>query len=303
MALSTTKAGINRTASNIVLPQTVASEVLSNVQEGSAVMQLARRQTIPGTGVKINVITGDPEPDWVAESTEKPVSQPTFSNLTMTPYKLAVIVPFSDEFRRDMDALYEAVVERVPGALASKFDKAVLFGAAPGANFSTLANVDAVDIQSNTYKSLVTAKTGISTAGGYASGWVFAPQAEAILLNATDTAGRPIFIDSAADDGRVGRVLATPAYYRQAAYKAGSSAANTLGFVGDWSQAIYGVVNDVKVDYTDQATINDGTNLIHLFQRNMFALRCEMEVGFVTRSGSYFKRLTDTYTAPTGGQG
>ena len=63
MALSTTKAGINRTASNIVLPQTVASEVLSNVQEGSAVMQLARRQTIPGTGVKINVITGDPEPD------------------------------------------------------------------------------------------------------------------------------------------------------------------------------------------------------------------------------------------------
>src|SRR5690606_41795837 len=64
-----------------------------------------------------------PTADWVDETDEKPVSRPTFGSKSITPYKLAVIVPFSDEFRRDANALYNECVRRLPGVLAKKFDR------------------------------------------------------------------------------------------------------------------------------------------------------------------------------------
>lgn len=295
MPLSTTDIDINRATSGVALPSEVSNLVLQNVQENSAIMQLAQRMVIPGSGVTMNVITGDPEPAWVDETNEKTVDTPTFANKKMVPYKLAVIVPFSDQFRRDVPALYDAIVARVPLALAKKFDATAFHGTAPGSNFDVLSGCDAVDIEADTYNALVTAKTGIAIAGGNANGWVFAPQAESILLGAVDGSDRPLFINNLNTEGNVAEILGTPAYYEQAAYKAGSSAANTIGFVGDWSKAVYGIVQDITVEYSNQATINDGTNQINLWQRNMFALRCEMEVGFVVQDTDYFKRLTDTY--------
>ena len=98
-------------------------------------MQLARQIALPGNGTQIPVITGDPEADWVTETGSKPVSNPGLSKKIMQAHKLAVIVPFSDEFRRDAAALYNALIQRLPGALAKEFDKTVFFG-------SSLANFD-----------------------------------------------------------------------------------------------------------------------------------------------------------------
>ena len=67
MPLSTTKINVSRATTGIALPQDVLQQVLHGISEGSAVMQLANRLTIPGTGVKMNVITGDPTPAWVEE--------------------------------------------------------------------------------------------------------------------------------------------------------------------------------------------------------------------------------------------
>lgn len=297
MPLSTTNLDVRRGTSGVVLPETVLSTVLQNVQENSFIMQASQNLTIPGTGVKMNVITGDPEPAWVDETNEKAVSTPTFSNKVMTPYKMAVIVPFSNEFRRDANTLYSAVVERVPLALAKKYDQTVFFGEAPGANFDTLASVDAVDIQADTYDTLVSAVTDITVNYGTPNAFVFAPQASNILLGTKDAQERPLFIQNVNTTGSVGQILGIPAYYRHAAYKAGSSAANTMGFLGDWSNAYVGMVQNVTVEFSDQATINDGTNTINLWQRNMFALRCEMEVGFIVKDANHYVRLTDTYSA------
>lgn len=291
MAYSTTTQNINRKTSGLELPASVVNQVLANTQEGSAVMQLANRMVIPGSGVKMSVITGDPAPVWTEESKEKQVSTPTFETLTMTPYTLAVIVPFTNQFRRDMDALYDAIVERLPLALAEKFDATVLHGAAPGAGFMTLANADAVDIETDTYAGLVSAKTGVSIAGGMANGWVLAPQAEPLILGAKGASGHPIFVESAIEDGRAGRILGAPTLYRAAAYKAGTP--NCVGIIGDWGKATYGIVEDVKLSITEEATINNGTEQVNLWQRNMFAVRAELEVGFVCQSDDYFKRLTD----------
>lgn len=293
MPLSTTKIDVNRSTTGVALPQDVLQQVLQGVSEGSAVMQLANRMVIPGTGVKMNVITGDPTPAWVEESTEKTVSTPKFSNKTMVPYKLAVIVLFSDQFRRDIPSLYDAVVSRIPNALAKAFDTTVLFGTAPGTNFDTLASADAVAVDKGTYDATVGIMTSIATEGGSLDGFILSPQANGVYMTARNESGELEFPGYAPGQN----LFDVTTFTRSYAYKAGSSAANTIGFAGDWSKAYVGVVQDVAIEYSNQATLNDGTNTINLWQRNMFALRAEMEVGFIVEDTGYFKRLTDTYNA------
>ena len=136
--------GISTNRTNITLPADVSQEILQKTQGASAVMQLARQIALPGRGVQIPVITSDPTAAWVDETDAKPVSNPGLSTKLMQAYKLAVIVPFSDEFRRDAAALYDALVARLPLALAQKFDATVIGAAnAPGANFDSFANCTA----------------------------------------------------------------------------------------------------------------------------------------------------------------
>ena len=67
--------------------------------------------------------------------------------------------------------------------------------------------------------------------------------------------------------------------------------------MGDWSQAKYGIVDGNNLAITDQATINDGTNQINLWQRNMFAVRAEFEVGFICADTDAFVKLTNAAVA------
>ena len=97
--------GLSTNRSNITLPTEISTEIIQKTQEASTVMTLARQIAMPGRGITIPVITGDPEASWVDETDVKPVSNPSMSTKIMHAYKLAVIVPFSDEFSRDYAAL------------------------------------------------------------------------------------------------------------------------------------------------------------------------------------------------------
>ena len=39
--------------------------------------------------------------------------------------------------------------------------------------------------------------------------------------------------------------------------------------------------------------MNDGGTQVNLWQRNMFAVRAEIEVGFIARNVNHFVRITD----------
>ena len=69
--------GVPTNRTNYVLPKAVSSEIIAKTQEQSAVMRLARQVTLPGQGMEIPVITGDPEAEWVTETGVKPVSNPS----------------------------------------------------------------------------------------------------------------------------------------------------------------------------------------------------------------------------------
>lgn len=285
---------INRTTS-ISLPGEVSSEILQKTQESSAIMMLARQIKLPGLGVTIPVITGDPEAAWVNETDKKPVKRGTMTTKQMTPYTLAVIVPFSNQFRRDIPNLYEELKKRLPLALAKKFD-ATVFGAvdAPGSNFDTLKNITAQEIGTNAYKGLVDADADIADHDGILNGFVLSPKGKSVLLSAVDNNKRPLFINNVAE-GAVPMILGARTYQSKAAYIEDATAAkkHVVGFAGDWTQAMYGTVEGVQISISDQATLTDGSNTINLFQQNMFAIRAEIEVGFRCDT-SVFNKLTKT---------
>ena len=244
---------INRTTS-IALPGEVSSEILQKTQESSAVMSLAQPIKLPGLGVTIPVITGDPEAAWVA-------------------------VP----------ALYKQLVSRLPLALAQKFDATVFGGVtAPGSNFDTLKSCTAQEIGTDAYAGLVAADADIADHNGILNGWVLSPKGKALLLNAVDANKRPLFINSVAE-GAVPMILGSRTLQSKGAYLSGTP--NVVGFAGDWTQAMYGTVEGVQIAIADQATLQDGETTINLFQQNMFAVRAEIEVGFRCDT-TVFNKLT-----------
>ena len=267
----------NRT--NIDLPTEVSQEIIQKVQEGSAVMQLARQIPLPGRGVTIPVITGDPEAAWVGETEKKPVSNPSLGTKVMRGYKLAVIEPFSNQFRRDDAALYDALISRLPLVLAQKFDNTVFGGTEkPGSDFDSFAEITAQSLASDVYDGLVAADTDVALHGGILNGYVISPQAKGILLGAKDKNDRPLFINSVAE-GAVPMILGARTLQSKGAFVSGSP--SVVGFAGDWTQAMYGVVEGVDIQFSSDATLDiGGGQTINLFQQNMFAVRAEIEIGF-----------------------
>lgn len=276
-------AGIPTNRSNITLPAEVSQEILAKTQEQSAVMTLARQIPLPGRGAAIPVIVGDPEAAWVDETDRKPVSNPTLATKILRGYKLAVIVPFSDEFRRDAASLYDAIVARLPLALASKFD-ATVFGpasGAPGSDFDALGAATAQSLSTDAYAGLVAAQAAIATAGGIMNGIALSPQGQSVLLAAVDGDRRPLFIPSVAD-GSVGPILGAQTVMSRGAYVAGAGDQDpaTVAVAGDWTQAVWGTVEGVQIRFADQTGLTIGGQQVNLWEHNMFAVRAEIEVGF-----------------------
>ena len=290
--------GISTNRTDITLPSEISQEIMQKTQDASAIMRLARSVTLPGRGLTIPVITSEPNASWVAETDEKPVSNPGLSTKLMEAYTLAVIVPFSKQFLRDARALYDALIARLPGALALKFDQTVMGAVAkPGANFDNFAGCTAQSLVASVghtaYDALVAAFGDIADGGFMLDGFGLSPAAQGILLGSTDSDGRPLFVNSVAD-GAIPRILGARAEMGRGLYVSGQAAAGSssgtpasVGVAGDWSQAMYGVVEGVQIDLSEEATLTSGTTTINLWQRNMVAIRAEIEVGFRANTSAF----------------
>ena len=303
---------IYRGTSNVLLPAEVSGEIWAKTLEQSAIMSLARRISMPGTGIDIQTITGEPEADWVAETAAKPVGTHTFGKKVIRPFKLAVIEPFSDEFRRDKNALYAECVSRLPYALAKKFDATVMGTTAPGTGFDVLGGCTKISLipgaNATVYDQFLAVDAAISAADGVMNGIALAPQGKSIVLGAVDGIGHPLFTPGVGSN-TVGNILGASVQVRKGVYVAGTAATGTegqqgyvagtpalVGLAGDFADALYGTVEGIKMAVSDQATLTIGSgqnaSTINLWQSNMFAVRFEVEVAFAVKNADEFILLT-----------
>ena len=246
---------------------------------------------LPGGGVDIPIITGDPEAEWVSETEEKKVSRPSFANKNLKGYTLAVIVPFSNQFRRDLPALYSAIEQKLPQALAKKFDRTALgFATSPGTGFDTLADAPTQEL-TGSYDDYLAALGTVGEASDDAdiTAWALSKSAEIDALGIADNAGRPLLIQDIQREGAIGSILARPVFKSN---YAADATTNVVGIAGDWNSTAWGFVEGISISISDQATLNDGGTPLNLWQRNMFAVRAEVEVGFAVRDANRFVKLT-----------
>ena len=286
-----------QTTGLIELPTEISTQIWADTIDNSIVQTLAPRISLPAGGVSIPMITGDPEAGWVNETDEKPVGDSTFGSKVITPYKMAVIELFSDEFRRDYGALYAALAERLPKALGRLFDETTLGQKpVPGSGFDSLAAAPEVAVTD--YAGHLAALRSVATNGGELQSWALGPNAEIDAMGIADADGRPLFIRDVTTEGSIGSILARPVYKaRNAEYTIVDGGGvgvdvNVKGLAGEWSSAMWGSVEGIKVAMTDQGTINKGGVQYNLWQRNMFAIRAEVEVGFAVRDVNRFVKLT-----------
>ena len=294
-----TPTNVYRGTSNVALPADVSQEIWGAVLQESAFMQLSRQITIPGTGTTIQTITGEPAADWVSETAAKPVSAHTFNKKVLTPYKLAVIEPFSMEFMRDKNALYDECVRRLPNAIAAKFDATIMGTSAPGTGFDVLGSATAVSLNPSSghtvYDQFVTVDGNIAAAGGIMNGIVLAPQGKSKLLGAVDGDKRPLFT-AGVDSGTLTPILGATTLVNKHVYKAGTAGSPgtpaVVGIAGDFSDAVYGIVEGIKLDISRDATLVTTGGIVSTFQQNLVAVRVECEIAFGVKSASEFNLLT-----------
>lgn len=283
---------IGRSSTGSALPPLLSAEILAKTVEASVIMRMGSQVSVPGAGLTIPVITGEPTAGWSAETARKPVSTHTMTRKNLTPKTLSVIEPFSNQFRRDLPGLYAELVRRLPLAIARKFDSDVIFSDRTNVD-SLWANAAALSANANrsvldstaTYQDVIDGVSAVVTAGYDPSGVVFSPAGE-LLLASAQTSGPLTF-----GQGRTGSLVSNAITSRNVAVSgldadavgAGTTTFTVNGIVGDWSQLVWGYVQSIDVAISDQAVlyVDGGANDIHLFQQNMFAIRAEVEIGAV----------------------
>ena len=301
--MANTALDVSRLTNGVILTPEMSSEIWTDSIKQSALTQLATRVNRPGKGVKWQTLNAPNAAEWVGETAEKPVVDPSFGSKTMIPYKLAQIITVSEEFTRDAANLWNAVQAQASEAIAQAIDKTFLAGTIPlpGADgVDTLADAQTVSVKNGKYVDFVKIATTVLDNNGDLNGIAITNKGLSKFLSAVDENGRPLMVPGVGStelgSAFGARMIKSPWGYKEAV-KASTepkvnAAPEVLGVAGDWTQAYYGTVQGIRIKMTDTATVKKGSQTINLWQRNMIAFLVEAEVGFIVRDKSKFVVIT-----------
>lgn len=303
--MANTALDVSRLTNGVILTPEMSNEIWTDSIKQSALTQLATRVNLPGKGVKWQTLNAPNAAEWVSETAEKPVVDPSFGSKTMIPYKLAQIITVSEEFTRDAANLWNAVQAQASEAIAQAIDKTFLAGTIPlpGADgVDTLADAQTVSVKNGKYVDFVKIATTVLDNNGDLNGIAITNKGLSKFLSAVDENGRPLMVPGVGStelgSAFGARMIKSPWGYKEAVKASGSGASavqaapEVLGVAGDWTQAYYGTVQGIRIKMTDTATVKKGSQTINLWQRNMIAFLVETEVGFIVRDKSKFVVIT-----------
>lgn len=286
-----------------------AQAYFEEARKRSVVQQLARQVPLSFRGVEVPVTTSKPTAAWVSEGGQKPTTAGGKTLKTISPKKIAAISVVSAEVVRANPAGYiEDLQADIAEAFALAFDAAALHG--------TNSPFGVGNYLAATTKSVEVGSHGSSVGGVFAdlnaglsllvndkkrlTGFAFDSIAEPLFNASVDQNGRPLFVDSPAIETagpvRAGRVLGRPAFVGD-----GVAGGSIVGFGGNWSQAVWGVVGGITYDVSTQATVTLDGELVSLFENNLIAVRAEAEYGWLVNDTASFVKYVDEIEEPLPG--
>jgi HK97 family phage major capsid protein len=286
------------------LRPTEAGEIFAEARKVSVAQQLARQIPVSPNGVEIAYTTQKPSASWVAEAGQKPTTSGGKALRKIAPKKLAAISVVSAEtVRANPGGYIDDLRLDLAEAFALAFDAAALHGTNTpfGANNFISATTKSVALGTATvanggiYADLNAGLSLLVNDGKRLTGFAFDSLAEPIFNGAVDGNGRPLFLDSPTIDNaailRAGRVLGRPAFIGE-----GVAKDPVVGFGGNWTKAVWGVVGGITYDISTQATVTINGELVSLFENNLVAVRAEAEYAWDVDDRASFVK----YTEPAG---
>jgi HK97 family phage major capsid protein len=262
----------------------VINEIIEGAVKQSAVLQMFRRlPNMTSNKTKMRVLDSLPMAYWVDADTNngrKKLTKMAWDNKFITAEELAVIVPIKEDVLDDADYdIWGDVRPRIQEAMGKAIDDAVLTGKNKPNGFRTdlltsILNAGAVvnqGAEQTLYSAINDAMTKVEESGYNPSGIVGGVDVKGKFRMMLDSVGQPIagteignlpkfYVDNGAWDKTKSQLV-----------------------VGDFSQAVYSIRQDVTYKILDQAIIQDpasGEILYNLAQEDMVALRVVMRLGW-----------------------
>jgi HK97 family phage major capsid protein len=272
------------------VPDTQGETLQNTILRESAVLGLSRVDRVVGRRQKYTVYAGRPVATFVAEGAPKSTTGAEWAEISVDVKKIVAQVIYTEELledaREDPRVLVNADVE---GAIADTIDAHAL-GYGNGA-----AIVGSFDSElTNTTQTVELGATGDAFAlavsslmgsiegnGGRPNGVIAASDVRGILRDARGTGDttRPVFTDGF--NREPDTIYGLPIRYTSNLDAIPAGAGKIAAVVGDFTHAVFALRRDVSVRFSDQASIDVGGTLHHLWQQNKTAAQWETRIGFV----------------------
>lgn len=262
----------------------VISEIMEGAVKNSAVLQMFRRlPNMTSNKTKMRVLDSLPMAYWVDADTDngrKKLTKMAWENKYITAEELAVIVPVKEEVLDDADYdIWADVKPRLVEAIGKAIDNAILTGVNKPNGFrldllTSILNAGAVVTQGadqTLYSAINDAMVKVEESGYNPNGIVGGVDVKGKFRMMLDTTGQPI------NGTEIGNL---PKYYVD---NGAWDKNKAIMVVGDFSQAVYSIRQDITYKILDQAVIQDPTTgeiLYNLAQEDMVALRVVMRLGW-----------------------
>lgn len=282
---------INREGLSGLIPEPVTREIIQGAVESSSVLSMGRR--LPNMTSKtqtMNVLDMLPTAYFVNGDTgTKQTTKMAWDKKRIVAEEIAVIVPIPEAVLDDADYdIWGEVRPRLSEAFGKVIDGAVLFGKDKPTSWrssifdTATAAGTVVKTTSDVYDDImgedgVIAK--IEKSGYLPNGAMSAVSMRAKLRGLKDVDGRPLF----KSDMQGSTPYALDGVPMTFPMNGAFDTSKALMIMGDFSQLVYSVRQDITFKVFDQGVVQDPTSgdiVYNLMQNDMVALRAVMRLGW-----------------------
>lgn len=291
-------ATIDRSALSGLIPEPIARDIMQGAIAESAVLRMGRRLANMSSKTQtINVLDALPSAYFVnGEATDsgagdafKQTTKMAWDKKKIYAEEIAVIVPIPEAVLDDSDYdIWGEVRPRLTEAFGKVIDAAILFGTnkpttwRDGVVPSAIAAGNGVPIGTSVFDDIMgegglIAKVELD--GFNPNGVMAAIQMRGKLRGLKDTTGQPIFKSDMQGSTRYGLDGMDMYFPMNGAF----DPAQAQMIVGDWSQLVYAIRQDMTFKIFTEGVIQDPTTkaiTYNLMQNDMVALRAVMRLGW-----------------------
>lgn len=291
-------ATIDRSALSGLIPEPVTREIMQGAIAESAVLRMGRRLANMSSKTQtINVLDALPSAYFVnGEATDsgagdafKQTTKMAWDKKKLYAEEIAVIVPIPEAALDDADYdIWGEVKPRLTEAFGKVIDAAILFGTNKPSTWRTgvvpaaVAAGNGVPISSDIFSDIMGENGLIAKVeldGFNPNGVMSAIQMRGKLRGLKDTTGQPIFKSDMQGSTRYGLDGMDMYFPMNGAF----DPAQAQMIVGDWSQLVYAIRQDMTFKIFTEGVIQDPTTkaiTYNLMQNDMVALRAVMRLGW-----------------------